>query len=255
MAPPAILFWIGPVTADNLAGVRWNAPVGVVVSQCGGSAGGSTHCYARGRLLAEHPAGPLEALAAAAGVELAPGRGNALASFSAGFGMVDWILRDPHSRDRLGLVVLADSYYSAPGTSVPKPGIAAYAREAIEGRGRIVATTGGDLAEPQNQSAGAAFRVLADALALGPPESAAGWDARAEFCRRSGGVSWIHYGRAVSHVRHATEIAPRTLQAVQGAFVGPRQEKAIDTGGGWADLAKLGLVLAALGALGARWPA
>jgi len=70
----------------------------------------------------------------------------ALAAFSAGYGLVDPILQHPEDRKAVTAVVLSDALFSQgnPQTGaggVPKPGIAAFGAEAINGGKLLVATT------------------------------------------------------------------------------------------------------------------
>lgn len=70
----------------------------------------------------------------------------ALAAFSAGYGLVDPILQHPEDRKAVTAVILSDALFSQgspqAGTGgVPKPGIAAFGAEAINGGKLLVATT------------------------------------------------------------------------------------------------------------------
>jgi hypothetical protein len=70
----------------------------------------------------------------------------ALAAFSAGYGLMDPILQHPTDRKMVTAVVLSDALFSqgspSSGTGgVPKPGIAAFGAEAINGSKLLVATT------------------------------------------------------------------------------------------------------------------
>lgn len=70
----------------------------------------------------------------------------ALAAFSAGYGLVDPILQSPADRALVTAVILSDALFSAGSPSagtggIPKPGIAAFGAEAINGDKLLVATT------------------------------------------------------------------------------------------------------------------
>ena len=243
----AILFWVGPVMTANIAGIRWRSPVTTVTHPCGGAAGGSTHCYADGARLAAGGRSPLEALASEAGVKIPPGTRIALASFSAGYGLVDHLLRSPADRARVALVALFDSYYSAPGTVAAKPGIGAYALEALRGLdSRLILTSSGVLRGDPRQNTASAWLPVADALSLGPPEVRPDWGHPAEWQRRSGGVRWIHYGASRSHGEHATRIAPAALEAQQDWLEAPPPRE-LDSASAAGKFAAIAAALALIG--------
>lgn len=137
-----LIFFVGPVvvTAAHRA-VDWRGrDVRIIPIINDGSANGA---------LAQSLKGPDGRILPSLLARYAPGvtPGNiALAAFSAGYGMVDPILQHPEDRKAVTAVILSDALFSqgSPTTGtggVPKPGIAAFGAEAIDGGKLLVATT------------------------------------------------------------------------------------------------------------------
>jgi hypothetical protein len=210
------MLWTGPATAANLAGVTWLSPVKVLASPCGGpsapgvkGAGGSTGCYRRGEAL--RAAGGLAAWVDELGETWRSGDRAALGAFSAGYGLVDQLLRDPGDRQRTRAVLLADAYFTGPNRDV-KPGLFAYAERAARGDGGVfLATTSGTADGDPRQNGASAIAPFCARVGMVPsalaPELAAVLPVQPERVESKGAALVLHFGSRLKHVEHATQLA------------------------------------------------
>ena len=150
----------------------------------------------------------------------------ALASFSAGYGLVDSILAVPEDRARITATVLSDSVFLSgdPRTGVGgpvHPGIVEFGAEAVGGSKLLVATEahttdGTHLDGMQSWTlTWQAIQARARCLACGPsevqppapvPPAPEGWWRLGSECW------WGDYGNTVSHGDHTTELGPLVWQ-------------------------------------------
>jgi hypothetical protein len=168
--------------------------------------------------------GDLAELCAARGVDLDACATVTLACFSAGFGLVEQILRHQPSRDRVDALVAGDGYYTSRGAG-PKPGYHAFCEQAAERRALAVLSTSA-IGGPSYDSAEQAVGVLLGGFELEParvpatvppPESAVG----------RGGLLWLRYGDryglgASAHTMHATRVAPGVMTALVTPYLQQR---------------------------------
>ena len=210
--PCNLVLWCGPVSAANLAGAALPVPSRVVTIDRGIGGIGSTAFANLGR---RHD-GNLAELLSSRGVDLDDCATVTLACFSAGFGLVELLLRNETSRARVDALVAADGYYTGRAMT-PKPGYLAFCQRAAERRALAVLSTSG-IEGPTYPSAQTAVGRLLEGFELEPaqaptnippPQSAVG----------RGGLLWLRYGDRYglgrkAHTMHATKIAPGVLSAL-----------------------------------------
>lgn len=207
-----LVIWCGPVSAANLAGAALPAPSRVLTINRGDGGIGSTAFGNLGRRFG----GDLAELCGSRGVDLDRTATVTLAAFSAGFALVETILRNPESAPRVDALVAGDAYYTGPEMTV-KPGYREFCGRAAAGRALAVLSTSG-IGGPNYPSSQAAVGRLLEGLglepvpapeAIPPPDSAAGL----------GGLYWFRYGvkygaGASAHSMHATRVAPAVLSTM-----------------------------------------
>jgi hypothetical protein len=253
----ALVFWIGPVTAQNLAAVHWAEPTRVLVVNRYKGLHSSTAFGELGALCAKE-ADPLAALAlfaeGATGAENGPRPEEIvmLAHFSAGFGTVEHLLRRADVRARVSAVLAFDSYYIGGVPGAVKPGFEAYLRDVANGGVDLRRGPGGRAAKvnffttshtggPDYPSASKALGPLWDRFEtykgapgeLGPvwakitaaspiPGAAALPVPEAGRALMHGSeirpAMWVDFGGRLRHGEHATKVAPVVLASVSTAF-------------------------------------
>jgi hypothetical protein len=214
-----LLIWTGPVETRNLASVKWQRPTGVYT--VGGE--GSDYFSGLGRSLAPGIVGKLSDKwrAQTKPAREAPDR-IAMASFSAGHGLIETVCKEAASLSQLAAVCACDSYYVAKQGDI-KAGYRAACERAVAGEMLVILTTGasgGMLPDKKPfPSSREAFAPLADELGLSEiawPEQAGNVPAPERLLGR-GLCFWLDYDARFKHVEHALKIAP----AVIGAMVSP----------------------------------
>lgn len=151
---------------------------------------------------------------------LAPGAKEIIiASFSAGHGAVEVILRETAGRNdgRIRGLLACDSYYVATGNKEPKPGFLAWSRLALD-RGLPAWFTTSGFAGPNHPSASESIKPLVEALDLQPVDHRPVGMPEAEQVLGRGSIRWFDYGKRYSHKEHATMLAELGLRA--GGFFG-----------------------------------
>ena len=250
----AFVFWLGPVQAKNLAGVQWGEPTRLcVVNEWQGSRS-STAFGGIGEKISgsSDPLGELAAAGGAAGPR--PDEIVMLAHFSAGFGVVEHLLRKPAVRARLSAVLAFDSYYVGGVPGAVKPGFEAWVRDVAtsgvdlrDGPSRGMKTaffstshTGGPTYPSASKALGPLFARLetqkADAATIAGvwkllgsaakernpaafaalPAPEAGQIVMAANAVRP--AIWLDWGPKLRHVEHATKVAPIVVEGISKSF-------------------------------------
>lgn len=203
-----MLLWAGPARVPPIAGAR----VAVLNSAPGGGIATSAfQAWAR-----ELRAGGsvLDGALASAGVRAAPGERIYIGAFSAGGGLLEYILASQADRRRLSGCGLFDATYCSNATDPGgKAGLRAGMRDAIQKRYPMVITTSHNPGAPGLPSASDCVARAAGALPpiarVSPPP------ARCESARGAGFFAWYVYADretgTQSHAQHATVLAPYFL--------------------------------------------
>jgi len=241
MAKQDLVAWCGPIS-NELAKVRWAEPTRVLVIPmgigstypCVGSMKGwsveqHVDCHgsqAFGRLFASlspPSAGESKSDELLRAFKLAlDWRTRTIASFSAGHGLVEPLLRDdPSAWD---CVYLADSYYT--GAPAVKQGMLAFAQRAVAGEALFIATCSA-AGNEQTRACNECILPLVEQLELvrasvvwpGPVQPERVWT-RGKACIAD-------FGARVSHGDHARIVAPATMQA----WVSPALSRAVPAPG------------------------
>ena len=239
-----LVIWAGPVSAQNLSGAALPVPARVLTVNEGVGGVGSTAFGDLGRRYD----GSLAELCAARGVDLDRCRTVTLCCFSAGFALVELLLRNEQSAARVDALVAGDGYYTSAAMNV-KPGYLAFCRRAAEGRALAVLSTSGIGGPSYPSSQEAVGKLLAgfDLVAAAPPASVPA----PESALGRGGLLWLRYGAKYglgksAHVMHATRVVPGVLSDLVTPYlqeregVGGRAPK-----GAGAALAAAGLIIIA----------
>jgi len=210
--PCNLVLWCGPVSAANLAGAALPVPSRVITIPRGDGGIGSTAFANMGRRFD----GNLRELLSSRGVDLDECATVTLACFSAGFGLVELLLRNDASRARVDALVAADGYYTSPAM-VPKPGYLAYCKRAAERRALAVLSTS-SIGGPTYPSAQEAVGKLLEGFELEPTEAPTNIPPPQSAVGR-GGLLWLRYGGKygfgkTGHSMHATKVAPGVLSSL-----------------------------------------
>ena len=220
-----LMIWCGPVEQRNLAGVKWQRPTGVYT--VGGV--GSDYFSGLGRSLAPGIVGKLanKWCAQVNPPRPAPDR-IAMASFSAGHGLIEVTCQEPASLSQLRAICACDSYYVGTQGQI-KPGYKAACERAVAGDMLVILTTGASGGLLPNgkpfPSSREAFAPLADELALTEipwPEQAGNVPAP-ERLRGRGLCFWLDYGKRFKHEEHALKIAPAVMTAMVAPYMAGNQ--------------------------------
>lgn len=223
----ATILWMGPVSAANLKLLK--LPVGFSVvtinkgmPQRAPTPGGappeiaSDAFRALGESFGDDPLGGLLSQHGRAAEDFV-----LLASFSAGHGLLEYILNKHGAYDpRISGVLAADSYYVSQADAnslTPKPGFTAWGLRSIQ-TGAPLWLTSSATAGPNYPSCSESILGLSTVLQLTarePPKEMprpGGCKGRAGP-EGDGGVYWLDYGAKYPHVKHATSLAPVALTA------------------------------------------
>lgn len=229
MAEQDLVVWCGPIS-NELAKVQWAEPTRVLVvpmgigSQydCSGSMKDWTtehhvDCHgsqAFGRLYQSLPQPSdlaetkSDSLLRRYGLEANVWRTQTIASFSAGHGLVEPLLREsPLAWD---CVYLADSYYT--GAPAVKPGMAAFAERAVQGKALFIATCSAS-GNAQTRACNECIAPLIKRLDLKLTEVVWPGPVQPEKVWTRGKACIADFGSRVSHGDHAKVIAPPVMQA------------------------------------------
>lgn len=236
-----LVIWCGPVTAANLKTAKLPSGARLLVIGKGVSpnpdspATGSTHFEALGSSVG----GSLRTLLDQRGLDLDAFRSVTLAGFSAGWGLIEHLLRGTDA-GRVDVLYAADAYY---GKAV-KPGYRAFVERAAGGRALAILTTS-TIAGPTYPSATAGVEKLVEGLGLEPMTLAPALPRPARALGKLGAV-WCDYGlEPFKHVGHATKLAPLFFTHVVTPYL---ERRALPGAGGVGDG-----VAEALAALGLFW--
>lgn len=239
-----LVIWCGPVTAGNLKTAKLPDGARVLVIGKGISkdpkspAIGSSHFEALGASVG----GSLRTLLDQRQLDLDGFRSVTLAGFSAGWGLMEPLLRGTDA-GRVDVLYAADAYYTGPGRQV-KPGYRAFLERAAGGRALAILTTS-NIAGPTYPSSAAAVEKLVEGLDLAPMQLAPELPRPVRALGRAGAV-WCDYGgEPFKHVGHATKLAPLFFSHVVTPFL---ERRALPGAGGAGDS-----VVEALAALGLFW--
>lgn len=239
-----LVIWCGPVSASNLKTARLPAGARVVTVNRGVGKDpaapnvGSSHFEA----LAAQVGGSLRTLLDGRGVDLDAFRSVTLAGFSAGWGLMEPLLRGTDGA-RVDVLYAADAYYTGPGRQV-KPGYRAFLERAAAGRALALLTTS-NIAGPTYPSSAAAVEKLTEGLDLEPVQLAPELPRPVRALGKLGAI-WCDYGgEPFQHVGHATKLAPLFFSHVVTPYL---ERRALPGAGGAGDS-----VVEALAALGLFW--
>lgn len=210
-----ILLWMGPVSTKNLAPAAWKGPPPTVITVNAG-AGGSVGSTAFGQLAAQYTAAagsPLRGALAAHKADPHTAEPIVVGAFSAGWGLLEHMLRSEEDRARIVAVGAFDAYYTG-ASKARKPGYAAFAELAAAGRKRMVMTSS-HIAGPGYPASTDSIQALLDPLDLGPIPLRDVPPAKCELAAGRGALRWYVYENRAqpkqSHVQHATVLAPAFL--------------------------------------------
>lgn len=239
-----LVIWCGPVSPANLKTAR--LPAGARVVTINRGAGKDPKAPNSGssnfELLASQVGGSLRTLLDQRGVDLDAFRSVTLAGFSAGWGLMEPLLRGTDGA-RVDVLYAADAYYTGPGRQV-KPGYRAFLERAAAGRALAILTTS-HVAGPSYPSSAAAVEKLTEGLDLAPL-SLAPEIPRPERAVGKLGAIWADYGaEPFKHVGHATKLAPLYFSHVVTPYL---ERRALPGASGTGDS-----TLEALAALGLLW--
>lgn len=239
-----LVIWCGPVSPANLKTARLPAGARVVtVSRGAGKDPKAPNIGSSNfELLASQVGGSLRTLLDQRGVDLDAFRSVTLAGFSAGWGLMEPLLRGTDGA-RVDVLYAADAYYTGPGRQV-KPGYRAFLERAAAGRALAILTTS-HVAGPSYPSSAAAVEKLTEGLDLAPL-SLAPEIPRPERAVGKLGAIWADYGaEPFKHVGHATKLAPLYFSHVVTPYL---ERRALPGASGTGDS-----TLEALAALGLLW--
>lgn len=207
-----LVIWTGPVSPKNLSGASWRgeAPKLITISAgVGGKIGSTAFEQLAAQYRGAHGS-PLRGALAAGKVDPGTGEPVVLAGFSAGWGLIEHILRDPADRERVAAVGAFDAYYTGPGKA-RKAGYSAFAELAANGR-RPMVMTSSHIAGPSYPSSADSTQALLEPLGLGPIPLRHVPPAECELAAGRGALRWYVYRNRQtgkqSHVQHATVLAP-----------------------------------------------
>lgn len=239
-----LVIWCGPVSPANLKTAR--LPAGARVVTINRGAGKDPKAPNSGSsnfgLLASQVGGSLRTLLDGRGVDLDAFRSVTLAGFSAGWGLMEPLLRGTDGA-RVDVLYAADAYYTGPGRQV-KPGYRAFLERAAAGRALAILTTS-HVAGPNYPSSAAAVEKLTEGLPLAPLSLAPELP-RPERAVGKLGCIWADYGsEPFKHVGHATKLAPLFFSHVVTPYL---ERRALPGASGAGDS-----TLEALAALGLLW--
>lgn len=239
-----LVIWCGPVSPANLKTAR--LPAGARVVTINRGAGKDPKAPNSGssnfELLASQVGGSLRTLLDGRGVDLDAFRSVTLAGFSAGWGLMEPLLRGTDGA-RVDVLYAADAYYTGPGRQV-KPGYRAFLERAAAGRALAILTTS-HVAGPNYPSSAAAVEKLTEGLPLAPLSLAPELP-RPERAVGKLGCIWADYGsEPFKHVGHATKLAPLFFSHVVTPYL---ERRALPGASGAGDS-----TLEALAALGLLW--
>lgn len=236
-----LVIWCGPVSASNLKTAKLPSGARLLVIGKGVSpnpestAIGSTHFEALGSSVG----GSLRTLLDQRGIDLDAFRSVTLAGFSAGWGLIEHLLRGTDA-GRVDVLLASDAYY---GRAV-KPGYRAFLERAAGGRALAVLTTS-TIAGPTYPSATAGVEKLVDGLGLEPIQLSPELPRPVRALGKLGAV-WCDYGlEPFKHVGHATKLAPLYFTHVVTPYL---ERRALPGAGGVGDG-----IAEALAALGLMW--
>lgn len=138
-----ICFWTGPVSANQVANVKWARSTDVVtvgkdICPETGVCWNAMTQYAMG-LPSGEGTSKLDSLIQRVGLE-GPHVRRVLSGFSAGGAFLEGICSDKASRDQLDAVLSLDSWYFGGSP----PGLLSYVDRAVESKGLMILTTSGD---------------------------------------------------------------------------------------------------------------
>lgn len=239
-----LVIWCGPVSPANLKTAR--LPAGARVVTINRGAGKDPKAPNSGssnfELLASQVGGSLRTLLDGRGVDLDAFRSVTLAGFSAGWGLMEPLLRGTDGA-RVDVLYAADAYYTGPGRQV-KPGYRAFLERAAAGRALAILTTS-HVAGPNYPSSAASVEKLTEGLGLTPLSLAPDLP-RPERAVGKLGAIWADYGtEPFKHVGHATKLAPLFFSHVVTPYL---ERRALPGASGAGDS-----TLEALAALGLLW--
>lgn len=207
-----VVIWCGPVSASNLAKAVWTGEPPKIITLNSGPAGkiGSTAFEQLAEQFAAARGSPLRGALAAGKLSPDSTEPVVLAAFSAGWGLVERILRVPEDRARVRAVGAFDAYYTGAGKG-RKPGYAAFAELAAAGSKAMVMTSS-HIGGPTYPSSAASTEALLEPLGLGPIPLRNVPPAECELAAGRGALRWYVYKNrnvaADSHRQHATVLAP-----------------------------------------------
>ncbi|MBX3128399.1 MAG: hypothetical protein KF718_16875 [Polyangiaceae bacterium] len=224
------------MSASNLANAQWQGEKPKIITLNSGPGGkvGSTAFEQLAAQYASSHGSPLRGALAAGKVDPNTSEPVVLGAFSAGWGLVEAILRVPEDRARVRAVGAFDAYYTGPGKG-RKPGYSAFAELAANGQKAMVMTSS-HIAGPTYPSSAASTDALMQPIGLGPIPLRSVPPAECELAAGRGALRWYVYKNrstgAASHSQHATVLAPAFLPELVHGQIG--------TGGG-ADMLVVGL--------------
>jgi hypothetical protein len=207
------VIWSGPVSASNLAGARLPLPSKIVTVNQGAAGGiGSSSFSALGR-----NAGSVRELLAKRGVDLDDCASLTLAGFSAAHGLIEVLLRDPETLERVSALVATDAYYTG-GAGRVKEGFAAFAAKAAAGK-RLAVFSSSPIAGAGYPSCTDSLGPLMDRFDLAPVRVKLDPQPARAFRRR--GLWWLQYdqGPPDGHVMHAKQVAPEILSEIVAPYL------------------------------------
>lgn len=204
------VIWCGPISAAMMPPDA--LPPGAKLVTVNAGAGGAIGSSAFGALGASY-GGSVAKLLAARGVRLADCRSVTLAAFSAGWGLVESLLRGPEAGE-VRAVGAFDAYYTGAGLG-RKPGFVAFGERALAGnqRAMLVLTTSSN-AGPTYPSASAAVAALVAPWQLRSVGCAVPGLQPPVTCQARGGVVWADYGRIYTHGQHGSVLARAWMRSI-----------------------------------------
>lgn len=211
-----LVIWTGPISDSHLPEDCLPPDSRRLTINEGVGGIGSGHFAALGRRY-----GTLAGLCERKGIDLAEPETVTLASFSAGWGLVERLLQDTDSRERVTALLACDSYYTG-ASLTPKPGYGAATRAAAAGRMLAVLSSSEfeGAGYPSCQAAvGALLEPLEPLESVPAPAGLPVTDSRGILpapteTRARGGLLWLKYGTRLEHGHHGSRLARVLMRAL-----------------------------------------
>jgi len=222
MAPNNLVLWTGPVQASNLDNLAWTTPTTVATVNkgvCGVPDDPSCHKSAAFASLAKtlnaQGAYPTKIDDLLARVKLeGDHKRTVLSGFSAGYALVEGLLTDKPTADKVDVVMGLDCYYFQHAA----PGFLAFAQEAAQGRKLMIMTTSGSADAGFLTPSEGIKALLAkfDTAKLTQEQIDEIWPEQLQrpvSVEKAGNLFHVAYGTSLYHGAHATKVGPALLQA------------------------------------------